>query len=1621
MPAINVAKTDTFEVQRQRINQIGTVLFGITQGGSDLSTGILRLGTGSKASPSLAFIENDRLGFYKSADFVSFVSDGKDVLSIGSSGTYSFKDLYAQRRFIETADVSIASSGSGYDVGSYSNISLIGGSGIGSTANLTVLEYNGSVTNSGTNYTPGSFENIRLSGGSGSGALADFQVDDIIGSIISAGSGYTPGIYYNVPFITSGSGSNVAATVTISGSITFTGSNNNPGGYTEGEYVDVNFYNNSPTQTFTVTAVSSGIGSPENYLAINGVSQTTLNLLKGNTYRFDVSSATLASVPLLFVDDEGNELASPFYDVIQVGTPGTSGAFIDFIIKPWALTEQVFYNSTGANVGAGGIINVSEGAVGQYGSGSLASVVIDATGSVSSVTFTNFGSNYKNGDTIFARSSILGGTSNLVYTISSVTNNGSVSSVVFTNQGSNYQLADSLTLNSSNVGGSGSGFNYLITSNPGIIRNFTFSSRGTGYQSGNVLSLFQTTSSSATFTISNNDITVTSSTGIIAGMIVSGSSSIPTGTTVSVVAGNTITLSSAPTASGSATLTFSPTYGNGNGNFAYTIQNTGAVSSVTITSGGSGYAISDELSVSPSDLIQPTTYTVTNRNVSIVTFASTTIPTSSISVGGYLSNLYGQIESTTITASTTIAGQADQVYNGISATTSGIGTGATFNVTRDSNGDVSLVELDAVGNFYLSTDTVTIPGNLVGGTAPTDNIVLSIDASAPILSEVYKVVDNGSGNIQSLYVQTLPYITSSTSVIFYNNTSTQYTISTTSETNRYFINSGSGIQITPSLTLFAGNNYIFDYSDASNTGRTFSLSTFPDGIWSPSLVSNLTGVVTSTTTTLVVADTTGIVPGMAVTKISGSGTLAVNTTVVSVDSSTEITLSSVPTTGGDIILTFTGTEFLDGVTRSSTSILLKVSDSTPNLYYYDATTENQGGEDTAEALLTVNTNNPKTFGSGLSILVNAIKTSDLLKVDINAATSTIPTLLSTSITSVNSTISDTLSALKIIATESVTTPSILNSNLLTITSPSIKTVGTTFEIGDTIDITNSTGNITTIGNISSRSLLINDILSISNENISTVSNNDIIINPFVNRVVKITSPTALIIPSGTTAERPPSLAESGAIRFNEDSGQYEGYSSITSSWSSLGGVRDLDGNTYITAEETIGSNDNTLWFYNDNINTVRFNTEYQEFVNAKKIRSINLSAPDYIDWRANTPVTAGQYVKYFSNIFEVISSGTTASSSSPPSDLSGDVFTNGSATLAYSTTSAAPLTFEEITEIRIAPTGGTSLTVNGKLRFSENVISTIIDDLILRPNSGQKITVDARSSLVIPSGSTGERGNPLTGSIRYNTTITQFEGYTGTNWSSLGGLRDIDGNTFIIPELNPGDNDNTLYFFNNNSNTLRVTETAVEFDVVDTIKSLGSNTLNVDAALITFNNLSASIDTTNPDSTFISTTKDFLDIGLSQGLNNDPLLRFENTGNIYYNIGFGTGTFDGVKVFDSQLKELEIADFKISTNKVTLTKGLINNGSFEIYNPVFEDSAKVQVTAHNITTGEKEFVEYSVINNGSNIFFTDFGNIQSGQNLFDATFDFNVGGLVRINYVVANEVLNNDIIEITTISNITKR
>jgi hypothetical protein len=148
------------------------------------------------------------------------------------------------------------------------------------------------------------------------------------------------------------------------------------------------------------------------------------------------------------------------------------------------------------------------------------------------------------------------------------------------------------------------------------------------------------------------------------------------------------------------------------------------------------------------------------------------------------------------------------------------------------------------------------------------------------------------------------------------------------------------------------------------------------------------------------------------------------------------------------------------------------------------------------------------------------------------------------------------------------------------------------------------------------------------------------------------------------------------------------------------------------------------------------------------------------------------------------------------------------------------------------------------IKLDGNVISTTNDNgnLVLRPlqtnadttASQAVVQIDNIRGLVIPVGTTTNRpSSPLQGLIRYNTTISQFEGYNGTSYISIGGVRDVDGNTYIIPELSPGSNENTLFFYTDGVErmTLSTSALSVHTSITTTFNATTASTSTTSGAL----------------------------------------------------------------------------------------------------------------------------------------------------------------------------------------------
>ena len=1306
-------------------------------------------------------------------------------------------------------------------------------------------------------------------------------------------------------------------------------------------------------------------------------------------------------------------------------TPGSGYEFGTY-------TDVVLKGGSGSNGEATVVVDYFNGTSGTgdgYNAGSFSSAeLIGGTGTGATVNFnvqgilgavTDVGSGYAEAaysDVPLINGSGTGATANIEVDATGVVINASITS----NGDNNYRTGDVLGVDNANLGGSGSGFEFTVENDGGIFE-FVSITKADGYTSGDVLTLpvGRTVSginipgshsdSSASLTAGSTTVTVTSTNAIVPGMnvsLVQGGSSVgefPADTTITVVSitnSTTIEVDIAATVSGVAELNFASPVGN----------------VLTIPGGTSGLYDG---------------FVITGVNTDVAdTFTITVLDANTVEMSSFPNSFY---QATLTFAPEWGNGGADQyeytigdtgIVESLTITNPGVGYDVNDVLTIDATDLVSPINYTVISRI---TQLVTFTSNPSVGSITVGSSLKRDGDEDSTASEVI-VVNTSGGSITSVIILESGFAASDV-LVAPGTTTPTFTIDTVTDKNKYYIdlNDGSGSQLHPDLTLYSGETYIFDTSGAP--GHPFSFSTLPDGKWNT--VGPFTTSVLASSDLVSVSSTAGVVVGMTVVETGNDpGGLAPDTKVAEIVDSSTIRLDTLPDATGPIEIQFEGTEYTDGVVRGPTSVEFKISDSTPStLYYYCQNHADMAGEDGDDAVITVNQNNPRVFGSGFEALITNVDETDIITFDVVDGEAAAVSFTGQSATFTNAGVTSVLTAPTIIG-DTITLDTINSSTTIDISVATNINLNGNVNVGSTIVMSRDSGDLLSSGTIKSTTEFnSNEALTISDNIISSINNYDILLEPDLNRIVKVDTNTAFVIPSGNTLERPNTPeAQDGAIRFNTETNQYEGYSTTNAQWSSLGGVRDLDGNTTILAEETVGANDNTLWFINDNINTFRFTPEYQEFVNVKKVRSPNVAAPAYSEWVANSPAALGDYLKYRNNIYEVTAIANTgvgdlnltATSGNEPTHTSGAV-PNGDLELTYTTTAVANLTFEEINELRIDPLGFTDLVVNNELRFSKNTISSTINDIIIEPSGEQKVIIQAASSLVIPVGDNNSKGDPTVGSIRYNTDDLTYEGFDGTAWGSLGGVKDIDQDTYIIPETSPNADEDTLYFYNANNNTLRLTTAGLDFYSIDTITSVTSDAFNFNAATITFDSLATTLDNTSTTETFLFSTKQNFDLGLSSGLTTDPLLRLTDTGDIYYNLGFGTGVYNAIKIFDSELKELEIADYKVVTKKFDLERGVLNSGDAVLYDPATQESAKVFVTAHNTTTGDKHYLEYSVIDKGTDIFFTEIGSILTGEDLVITTFDFTAGNEVRATLTLNTDLTAGDDVEITVVSHITKR
>jgi len=198
-----------------------------------------------------------------------------------------------------------------------------------------------------------------------------------------------------------------------------------------------------------------------------------------------------------------------------------------------------------------------------------------------------------------------------------------------------------------------------------------------------------------------------------------------------------------------------------------------------------------------------------------------------------------------------------------------------------------------------------------------------------------------------------------------------------------------------------------------------------------------------------------------------------------------------------------------------------------------------------------------------------------------------------------------------------------------------------------------------------------------------------------------------------------------------------------------------------------------------------------------------------------------------------------------PSWATADVrFGNTTVALGGNTASITGLSSIGINGNTTSTSPGTgALTVAAGVGVGGNVY--VLGNIVMSANSYNYLTLPVGNTAQRPSG-------PALGMVRYNTTISSFEGYASGAWSSLGGVKSVDGFTYILAETSAGASNGELEFYVENLAGTATTKAGGwnasgltvqgNLTVLGNTVTIGSNNLTVTDSVIelhTFANLAA--------------------------------------------------------------------------------------------------------------------------------------------------------------------------------------
>ena len=307
------------------------------------------------------------------------------------------------------------------------------------------------------------------------------------------------------------------------------------------------------------------------------------------------------------------------------------------------------------------------------------------------------------------------------------------------------------------------------------------------------------------------------------------------------------------------------------------------------------------------------------------------------------------------------------------------------------------------------------------------------------------------------------------------------------------------------------------------------------------------------------------------------------------------------------------------------------------------------------------------------------------------------------------------------------------------------------------------------------------------------------------------------------------------------------------------------------------------------------------------------------------------------------------------------------------------------------------ITITGDFNASGVLFVDNIENAVGINDSSPSVTLDitGTDAIKVPAGTTSERPIGVEGYIRYNSTTSSFEGYTLGAWASLGGVKDVDQDTFIEAETAPGTDEDILYFYNGNALTTRLG--ADGFTVLDADDiNLNDNIVSITAA-DTDLQLQANgtgVVFVNDDAQVTGTLRAQGTATLDQGaVVNDTQTAggdLQVKGNTNTHLLFADASTERIGILQNQPKTaVHIKDFGLDSETTSLTsnspQAIMSFATTEFR------TAKLIVQVTNNETGEYQSEEILLIHNGATVEFVEYGIIYTSTDRL-ATFSAQVSG-----------------------------